>query len=229
MIALHRWWNRTHLDYALAPSSLAFHPSISFQASDLDSIGLLPSWYTLFDSSRKGLRPAGSTIHSESADRAFGLYLEPSFGISFPTNPGPLAPILPSAFAVYRNVDLGGSEALTHVRMRGCVPDAASKIKPATAVLLREGSPYGQLLVRIDLSVASLSHANCGYLIGSYWLPGVMNDDPTAMTEVRAPLTSGSTANIAGARDSVGVGRYDVYLSIEGGGHVAIDWFRFEV
>eukprot|EP01050_Picozoa_sp_SAG11_P011035 SAG11_NODE_1142_length_5707_cov_5.863766_2_plen_229_part_00 len=227
-MTLHRWWNRTHLDYALAPSSPAFHPSIDFQAGDLDAIGLPSSWYDLFDSSEKGLRSAGSTIQSESADRAFGLFLEPSFGISFPTNPGPLAPILPSAFAAYRNVDLGGSEALTHVRMRACVPDTTSKIKPATAVLLRKGSPDGQLLARVELPAASLSHANCGYLIGSYWAPGVMNDDPSAMAEVRVPLTARGAEDIASASVNAISGRYDVYLSIEGGGHVAIDWFRFE-
>ncbi len=223
----YRWWNRTHLDYALSPSSPAFHPSIGFQAADLNAIGLPSSWYSRFDSSRKGLRPAGSTIQSESADRAFGLYLEPSFGISFPTNPGPLAPIPQSAFAAYNNVDLGGNEALTHVRMRACVPDATSKITPATAVLLREGSPEGQLLARVELPVGSLSHANCGYLIGSYWAPGVMNDDPSAMAEVRVALAA--TEDIATAGANVVSGRHDVYLSIEGGGHVAIDWFRFEM
>jgi hypothetical protein len=126
-------------------------------------------------------------------------------------------------------VDLGGSEALKHVRMRACVPDATSKIKPATAVLLREGSPDGQLLARVELSVASLSHANCGYLIGSYWAPGVMNDDPSAMAEVRVSLTARGTGHTTGARTSIISGRHDVYLSIEGGGHVAIDWFRFEM
>jgi hypothetical protein len=222
-----RWWNRTHLDYALAPSSPAFHPSINFQPSDLEAIGLRSSWHALFDSAQKGLRSAGSTIQSESADRAFGLYLEPSFGISFPTNPGPLAPILSSAFAAYYNVDLGGSDVATHVRMRVCLPDATTKITPATAVLLREGSPDGPLLARVQLP-ASLSHRNCGYLIGSYWLPGVMNDDPNAMSEVRVALTPGAAADVTSAT-SGGSRRQDVYLLIEGGGHVAIDWFRLEV
>lgn len=43
-----------------------------------------------------------------------------------------------------------------------------------------------------------------------------MNDDPVAMGEASVAL-EGATA-----------GRHDVYLSIEGGGHAAIDWFRFD-
>ena len=69
-----------------------------------------------------------------------------------------------AAFASYRNVDLG---AATKVRVRACLPDPASKIKPATAVVLRDGSPEGPVLARVALP-ASLAHANCGYLIGSY-------------------------------------------------------------
>jgi hypothetical protein len=82
-----QWWNRTHLDYALAPTSPAFKPNIQFKPSNLEAIGLRPTWDALFvDSSRnKGIRAVGATIQSEEADRAFGLYLEPSFGISFPT------------------------------------------------------------------------------------------------------------------------------------------------
>lgn len=80
-----QWWNRSHLDYALAPSSPAFKPNIGFHPGDLEAIGLRPTWDAFFDSSRKGIRATGATIQSEEADRAFGLYLEPSFGISFPT------------------------------------------------------------------------------------------------------------------------------------------------
>jgi hypothetical protein len=75
-----QWWNRTHLDYALAPSSPAFHSSVGFQPADLNEIGLRASWHARFDSTLKGLRAVGVAIQSESADRAFGLYLEPSFG-----------------------------------------------------------------------------------------------------------------------------------------------------
>lgn len=49
-----------------------------------------------------------------------------------------------------------------------------------------------------------------------------MNDDPNAMSEVRVALTPGAITS-GGSR------RQDVYLLIEGGGHVAIDWFRLEV
>ena len=207
--AYSQWWNRTHLDYALKTSSPAFHPDIGFQATDLETIGLRPSWIARFNASQKGLRPAGATIQSESADRAFGLYLEPSFGISFPTNPGPLAPIAAAAFASYRHVDFGSA---TRVRVRACLP---SKVKPATAIVLREGSPEGPVIARVALP-PSLVHANCGYLIGSYWAPGVLNDDPAAMGEASVEL------------EGVTTGRHGVFLSIDGGGHAAIDWFRFE-
>jgi hypothetical protein len=118
--------------------------------------------------------------------------------------------------------------------MRACLPDGAagSKVKPATAVLLHEGAPDGRLLARVPLSVPSLSHANCGYLIGSYWAPGVMNDDPSAMAEVSVALevepAEAGAADSGGGGGGGGTATRDVYLSIEGGGHVAIDWFRFE-
>jgi hypothetical protein len=102
--------------------------------------------------------------------------------------------------------------------MRLCIPSASSKIAAAAAVVLREGSPSGPLIARVPLA-ASLATAHCGYLIGSYWLPGVMNDDPAAMHQ--------TTVGIEPTTALVGK-RRDVYLSIEGGGHVAIDWFRFE-
>jgi hypothetical protein len=74
--ARSRWWNRTHMDYALAPSSPARHPSIGFQPTDLTTIGLRSSWYRYFGAllRHKGARAPGVTIQSESADRAFGLY-----------------------------------------------------------------------------------------------------------------------------------------------------------
>ena len=231
--AYSKWWNRTHLDYALAPASPALNPSIGFQPTDLSTIGLRPSWDSIFEISlqHKGERAAGVTIQSESADRAFGLYLEPSFGISFPTNPGPLAPIAPAAFAKYEQVNFGGAGAddgfgvtklsspPQFVRMRLCLPSAATRIKPATAVEFRTGSPeQGPLLARVVLNVTALAHQNCGYLIGSYWLPGVMNDDPAAMSETSVALEHSALPN----------GWQDVYLSIAGGGHVSIDWFRFE-
>lgn len=129
------------------------------------------------------------------------------------SNPGPLAPIAAAAFAKFGSVDFGPT-APKKLRVRLCTPSVASKIVAATAVAFRADSPDGQLISRVALG-ASLSHANCGYLIGSYWAPGVMNDDPTAMQEAQ-----GTAAAL--------MGRHDVFLSIEGGGHVAIDWFRFE-
>jgi hypothetical protein len=38
------------------------------------------------------------------------------------------------------------------------------------------------------------------------------------MAEVSVPLTSRAPLGVA-----------DVFLSVEGGGHVAVDWLRFEV
>ena len=46
-----------------------------------------------------------------------------------------------------------------------------------------------------------------------------MNDDPMAMSEVKVP--------VAHAASSTGT-PFDLFLSIGGGGHVALDWFRFE-
>jgi hypothetical protein len=211
-------WNRTHLDYALAEDSPAFEPGIRFRPTDLASIGLRPSWFEIFDGAQKGSRSAGAMIQSETADRAFGLYLEPSFGISFPTNPGPLSPIAASAFAKYGSVDFGGGGGLKKVRMRACLPGPASRIPAAAAVVLRADSPDGPVVARVAL-LSRLAHANCGYLIGSYWAPGVMNDDRAAMQETPAALEAAGLAL---------AGRRDVFLSVEGGGHVAVDWFRFE-
>ena len=217
-----RWWNRTHLDYKLSPTSPAFKPTIDFRPTDLTAIGLRPAWHALFDGARKGSRPGLGTIQSESADRAFGLYLEPSFGISFPTNPGTLAPVAATSFAKFGNIDFGSVGAAAsakprQLRMRACVPAAGSKIAAATAAVLRDGAPDGPVVATVKLDT-NAAHPNCGYQIGSYWAPGVLNDDPTAMTELVVPLEPVQLT-----------GRRDLYLSIVGGGHAAIDWFRFEL
>ena len=222
-----QWWNRTHLDYKLAPTSPAFKPSIGFRPTDLTAIGLRPEWHALFDGARKGSRPGFGTIQSESADRAFGLYLEPSFGISFPTNPGTLAPTAATAFAKFGNVDFGARGAVSagnaaakrlQLRMRACIPAAGSKTAAAAAAaVLRDGAPDGPVVATVKLD-ANAAHPNCGYLIGSYWAPGVLNDDPAAMTELVVTLEPEVQLT----------GRRDLYLSVEGGGHAAIDWFRFE-
>jgi hypothetical protein len=183
----------------------------------------------------------------ESADLwpvcGWGGIARRSFGISFPTNPGPLAPIHPAAFAKYAQVDFGSSGAPGHAagfstaRVRLCLPGRAATggagtIQPATALVLRTGSPEdGPVLARLDLSsnASALAHAHCGYLIGSYWAPGVMNDDPAAMSEVTAALEGGGgSVGGSGSEAAPLRGRHDVFLLVEGGGHVAIDWLRFE-
>ena len=192
--------------------------------------------FAVFDSLLcRSCRRDTSTL-SQTADRAFGLFLEPSFGISFPTNPGPLAPIAEAAFAKYSNVELGNA---TSVRFKVCLPSTMvlpSKlwhVKPATAIVLKTGSPEadGAVLAKLVLP-PSLAHTHCGYLIGSYWAPGVMNDDPAAMAEARAPLERDEDQMQRQTQhrenDADESLMHDVFLSIEGGGHVAIDWFRFE-
>ena len=221
-----RWWNRTHLDYALQPTSPALRPGVGFRASDLAGIGLRGgggggAGSFPFAAGLRGRRNPLAAIQSETADRAFGLYLEPSFGVSFPTNKGVLADTAAAAFARYSNVGFspGAPLAALQLRVRLCLPDPAGGVKPAAALVLRAGSPEdGPLVARVVLDAATLAHRNCGYLIGSYWAPGAMNDDPAAMRELVADL-----APTAVATEST-----DIYLSIEGGGHVALDWFRFE-
>ena len=106
-------------------------------------------------------------------------------------------------------------------------------VKPATAIVLKTGSPEadGAVLAKLVLP-PSLAHTHCGYLIGSYWAPGVMNDDPAAMAEARAPLERDEDQMQRQTQhrenDADESLMHDVFLSIEGGGHVAIDWFRFE-
>ena len=77
----------------------------------------------------------------------------------------------------------GKLDDVSEVRMRVCTPPAETNgITPAAAVVLRAGVPNGEVVARVPLEATA--HAHCGYLIGSYWAPGVMNDDPVAMTEL---------------------------------------------
>jgi hypothetical protein len=163
-----QWWNRTHIDYTLAKTSSAV-ARLGVQQANLSAVGLVPTWP--FDRSRVGVRDGRQMIQTESADRVFGLYLEPSFGVSFPTNPGPFTPVESAAFAKYARVDFAdfGSPP-TAVRLRVCLP-ATGAVQQAAAVCLRVGAPDGDLLARVKLDAATLAHANCGYLIGSYECP----------------------------------------------------------
>ena len=81
------------------PTAAANKAEIGFQATDLTRIGLRSELAASISA-----RAGWETIQTESADRAFGLYMEPSFGISYPTNPGKLSPLAPQAFARYNNV-----------------------------------------------------------------------------------------------------------------------------
>lgn len=236
-----QWWNRSVLDYALLPSAAAKNPEIGFQETDLSRIGLRDDW-PFEPKANLFVRSGWETVQTETADRAFGLYLEPSFGISYPTNPGKMALPNQAAFARYNNFEFssgggggGGSSDVEdrvakQIRVRVCTPLAAaggvgaihtpSSLPPAaSAVVVRTGSPDGPVLAHVPLPPSQTAHANCGYLIGSYWAPGVMNDDPAAMSEVVVPVVA-STAAVAG-------NKVDLFVSVVGG-FAAVDWFRFE-
>ena len=212
-----QWWNRTHLDYALAPGSVALTLPVGLRPADLSAIGLdLSAWP--FDPSDMFARDATRKVQVESADRAFGLYREPSFGLSFPRGDGAAAPPLPSAVAIFNRMDFGAAAVATRLRMRACTPLAVpGHVKAATAIVLREGAPDGPVVATVPLSPATTATANCGYIVGSYWLPGVENDDPAAMVTVDAVLEPGFRAT----------GRKQLFLSLQGGGVAAIDWFWF--
>ena len=208
-----KWWNRSHLDYAV-PSTSAAVSKLGFRQPNLARIGLeLDRWH--FDAADMFARCPLRRVEAESADRVFGLMLEPSFGISFPVSRAPLGQMSGSAFALYRNVNFGnvGSQ-LKVFRMRVCT-SAATDIPKASTVVLKAGSPHGPTIVSVDLSASKdISSSGCGYIPGSYWVPGVENDDPKAMGEVSSTLLTPLS------------GRVDLYLSLVGG-YAAIDWFVF--
>jgi hypothetical protein len=214
-----QWWNRTHLDYRLASNSPALKPPVSFQETNVSHIGLIESEWP-FDSAEMFIRSAFTKIHTESADRAFGLFVEPGFGISFPRNKGTLAATPPSAFARFSNVDFGGAaKAASSVQLRVCTPQAQSGIQAATRIEIRDGSPDGLVLASAELTPATAT-ASCGYVIGSYWAPGTdSNDDPQAMVTIDAKLTPSQLMAEAPRRQ--------LFLSVQGG-HAVIDWFQFK-
>ena len=217
-----QWWNRTHLDYALGPGSVARGAPINIVPTDVTKIGLdLAKWP--FDPTAMFARDASAKIEVETPDRVFGLYSEPGFGISFPLTPGVLPPLIHSNVAVFNRVDFqrgrGARAASPSVTMRVCTPSSRTNITAATSVTLREGAPHGPLVATISLSEKSTARVGCGYLPGGYWAPGNLNDDPDAMVTVDVPLaTSFSPA-----------GRKNIFLSVNGGGFAAIDWFWFDV
>ena len=67
-----------------------------------------------------------------------------------------------------------GSRIAKKLRVRTCVPRKGSEIQAASNLILRTGSPDGPLLAQVPLPASELASPGCGYLIGSYWLPGVM-------------------------------------------------------
>ena len=205
-----KWWNRTVLDYALPPDSPLLGAPIKFSPTELTRIGLQDDWP--FDVNAPFLYSAARTIQTEHADRTIGLLMEPGFGISFPVGTKTLGPVAVAAMARFDHIVFHANLAI--VRMRLCTPPAGANAVPATAIEVRQGSPAGELVARVPLPVSTAT-AHCGYIPGSYWLPGVMNDDPNAMVEVTAPLT---------VRQS---GTKQLFLSLVGG-YAAVDWMRFE-
>jgi hypothetical protein len=49
------------------------------------------------------------------------------------------------------------------------------------------------------------------------WAPGTLNDSPDAMVQIEVPLEKMFTP----------AGRKNIFLSVNGGGVAAIDWFWF--
>ena len=214
------WWNRTHLDYALLPSSVARSPAINIAAPNVGEIGIrFASWpFRAVDMfARNGWRK----IEVESADRAFELYREPSFGISFPiAAKEKLEPLHPANVAIFNRVDFGtqiAAGAATTLTLRVCTPLASTGVAAAMSAMLREGSPDGPIVATVPLPPV-LAAANCGYAPGSYWAPGFANDDPAAMAIVTVKTTAAFVAT----------GRKNLFLSLNGGGYAAIDWLLFE-
>ena len=84
----------------------------------------------------------------------------------------------------------------------------------ASAIVIRIGSPDGAVLAALALH-GDQSHPHCGYIPGSYWAPGTLNDDPAAMADAVEALAFSPQS------------RHEVFISLVDG-YSAIDWFVFE-